>query len=142
MTDPLSMTASIVGIAAAAGQLAMTLYRTYNDIQDAPKEAQNLRIGLKTLIDALRGIKNLSGRDTTGRLSKDLLKGFEAAVGSCMDTLDSLHKLTQQFKQPESRLINFEKARWKLKEGEVRKLTQRIETDKTTIIVFLTQVNM
>ena len=139
------MTASIVGIAAAAGQgvkLAMTLYRTYNDIQDAPKEAQNLRIGLKTLIDALRGIQNFSERDATGRLSKDLLKGFEAAVGSCLDTLDSLHKFTQQFKQPESRLINYEKTRWILKEGEVKKLTQRIETDKTTIIVFLTRVSM
>ena len=139
------MAASIVGIVAVAGQvvkLATDLHGIYDDMQDAPKEAQNLRIGLQTLIDALRGIGDFERRDTTGRLSKDLLRDFAAAVRSCRDTLNSLHKFTQQFKLPESRLINYEKMRWKLKEGEVRRITQRIERDKTTIMVYLARMNL
>ncbi|KAF5555507.1 hypothetical protein FMEXI_1487 [Fusarium mexicanum] len=57
--DPLSIIASIAGIASAGAQLSNTLFKLYKTVKNAPKEIQSVAIemsGLTSTLEHLRGI--------------------------------------------------------------------------------------
>ncbi|EWZ47126.1 hypothetical protein FOCG_11118 [Fusarium oxysporum f. sp. radicis-lycopersici 26381] len=57
--DPLSIIASIAGIASAGAQLSNTLFKLYNKVENAPKEIQSVAIEMSGLTATLEHLRDI-----------------------------------------------------------------------------------
>jgi enoyl reductase-like protein len=57
--DPLSIIASITGIASAGAQLSNTLFKLYNKVKNAPKEIQSVAIEMSGLTATLEHLRDI-----------------------------------------------------------------------------------
>ncbi|KAF6522645.1 hypothetical protein HZS61_014173 [Fusarium oxysporum f. sp. conglutinans] len=57
--DPLSIIASIAGIASAGAQLSNTLFKLYNTVKNAPKEIQSVAIEMSGLTATLEHLRDI-----------------------------------------------------------------------------------
>jgi hypothetical protein len=93
MTDPISVTASIIAVAGLAYSSSKALYDLISTIQDAPQVFQDLNQYIAALGQILEALKtNLDGRGT--RLSK----GQIACLQEAIPTLEGCDLACKDFK--------------------------------------------
>ena len=80
MTDPPSITASVVGITTAAIGSVKFLYTTIGDIKDAPTALGNIRLDLQAVEPVLQKLLIELEREDSQMLSTDAIK---SAVETC-----------------------------------------------------------
>ena len=80
MTDPLSITASVVGVTTAAIASVKLLYTTISDIKDVPIALGNIRSDLQAVAPVLQKLRIELEREDSQILLTDAIKG---AVESC-----------------------------------------------------------
>ena len=84
MADPFSITAGAIGVSEAALSGISSLRRTIANLQNAPKEVENIRSSLKITQDTLASLETL--RISDGTLSSQISVNLtQAAVGKTVN---------------------------------------------------------
>ena len=74
MTDPLSVTAAVVGITAAAVQAAQALYITIDNIKDVPATIKGIKVDLQAIEAVLHSLCRELPNDSSQILLNDNIK--------------------------------------------------------------------
>jgi hypothetical protein len=92
MSDPLSFTASVVGIAAPTIRCIGVLLREINNIADAPETLLTLKSRLQALQQALRSLEAIP-REQWESLGQPIVDQSRSAIAACDKTCKELQDL-------------------------------------------------
>jgi len=109
MSDPLSVTAGVAGLAALALHGIRLLIDEMNNIREAPKSLENLRVNLASVRSSLDSLKNVD-EPYLKSLGKQVCDQTTAVIENCTITCNNFH----------SDLV-----RWTKRSHEVGKLSRR-----------------
>lgn len=119
--DPLSVQASVAGIATAGAALANTLFRLVRTVRHAPREIQSVAIEMSSLASTLEHLHDVLA--TGASCAKpSFLQGVEAVVANITSTQDEISTMI-------SNETIFERLRWMKAAG----LLSDIEKHRVTV---------
>ena len=102
MTDPLSITASLVGITTAAIGSVKFLYTTIGDIKDVPTALGNIRLDLQAVGPVLQKLHTELEREDSQMLLTDAIKSAvencNSACSTFQETLDHWMRRSTKYK--------------------------------------------
>ncbi|KAK8104562.1 uncharacterized protein PG998_011595 [Apiospora kogelbergensis] len=130
MADPLSIAASIAGLASLAGTVFMTLNNYRVSVRDARTEVATFATELRNLSGMLQNLSLLAGtlplsEGKTMSLDKSQISEMEEMIG----TVDKkISKATKDFQAKKQKAL-----RWHFSKEEVDKLLDQIRAYKSTI---------
>ncbi|KAK8055165.1 ankyrin [Apiospora rasikravindrae] len=138
MADPLSIAASIAGLAS----LAAGAFKTLNDyraaVRDAPRDVDNLATELRTLSGMLRNLELLaSSLQPKGETKVYLHESQITPIAELIRCIDiKLDKAQNDFRATRFK-GTFRSLRWPFSASEVEKMVEQLRTYKATIILAL-----
>ena len=86
MSDPLSITASVIGITTAAIGSVKFLHTTISDIKDVPTALRNIRSDLQAVEPVLQKLRTELDREDSQMLLTDAIKGAVVNCNSACST--------------------------------------------------------
>jgi hypothetical protein len=111
MADPLSIAASVVGLATAALQTVQFLSKTIDNIRDAPDTIKNVRIDLQAIEPVLRNLSTaLQGNDKE-ILTSDQIK---PAVENCERACTAFQSMLDHWMRHSTKDKTFWVDRWRV----------------------------
>jgi len=137
MADPLSIAASVAGLAAVAGKVVKILYNFVSDIDDAPQLARSTlgtvsetRLALEAIQHLFETIESVSA----WRKTLICLDHVGLTLSNCIMTLSELEALV---------VIDddagiFQRMHWVRAEGKIERLLPRLESQKTSLSLMVT----
>jgi hypothetical protein len=139
--DPLSITASIVGILAATAKVSESLHSTISTVKDAPhvlgvlsREAEEFRIALSMLQSLLVDLSSASPRRTALIPIDHLIATFT----ECALTVSELEvAITPYTALPSQKIPLPTRLKWIRAENDCMKLVERLQRHKATISLML-----
>ena len=137
--DPLSITASIVGLLAAAGKITDVLATCIRNTQDAPKLADAILQEVSDLHPALRQLQGFLGGTRAGPIRRTGLIMVEQVVATltcCVMTFSELEETVSSLDpNPSGRL--WPKMAWAKQEATLTKLLSRLQSSKSSLNLML-----
>lgn len=137
--DPLSVSASVVGILAAAGKMAPLLTKL-TALADAPSSAVATLNEISEMTAALRRFQDyLNGTISVpaGCEQYVLLEHVAATLIGSVTTYSELEAIIDSVRvDPETG--TFDRIRWTDKENDIRDIVQRIQNHRTSLTLMLT----
>jgi Fungal N-terminal domain of STAND proteins len=131
MADPVS---GIIGIIAVTAKVSVILYEFAEAVRGAPEYIRGVSEEVKGLEGALKELQVLVESGKLSPLPGSLPKTLE----SCRESVDQLAQLVAKTRLGKSRLSKtWNTMKWTFKEGEIRRLQDRIACHKTNIVVLL-----
>lgn len=150
MADPLSITASVIGVITAACQSCKALSDLIYSFVNAPKNLSNLRGDLNTLralIESLEQTVSPVSPDAITYLSteqnscmKELVPAISSCQTACDDFAQRLSKATSR--SPQGRVSLIDRAKWQFNEKDIIVLRSRLGDCKQTLSVALGVVTL
>lgn len=145
MADPLSITASIVGIASTGIQLSTTLYNYTETVINADKNIREIARDLSITSSVITELGTLLGQDDAAQLQcESALTTAREAVHGCEEVFKEIQKelnksldLEGNGKSPMSKL---KRLKWPLVEPKLNVLQLRLERLKNTLVLMLNVV--
>ena len=145
MADPLSITASIVGIASTGIQLSTTLYNYTETVINADKNIREIARDLSITSSVITELGALLGQDDAAQLQcESALTTAREAVHDCEEVFKEIQKelnksldLEGNGKSPMSKL---KRLKWPLVEPKLNVLQVRLERLKNTLVLMLNVV--
>jgi hypothetical protein len=142
MSDPLSITASVVGILGVAAKISLILYDFAERVKDALPvanalliEVRGIRLALGHLEELLHGSNEINYEGG----SLVLIDHLRLVLTDCVCTFSSLESIVDGL--PDivdiSGLQLMSRAKWVLKEKRLRLLLQRLERQKSSLSLML-----
>ena len=139
MADPLSIAASVAGLAAVAGKVVKILYNFVSDLDDAPHLARSAldtvnetRLALEAIGHLIETIESVSAwRKTLIRLDHVGL-----TLSNCIMTLSELEALVSMDDDDDAGIL--QRIQWVRVEGKVERLLPRLESQKTSLSLMVT----
>jgi hypothetical protein len=135
--DPLSVGASIIGIAAAASKLASILHELPEAVRlakDCREELESISLITKSL---RRYIIDANDTDFSPQSRHIHLESLVTTLTGCVTTLSKLESMLQKVKVDKQVLGVFDKVYWKRKEAEVRQQHQKLQSYKSSLGLML-----
>lgn len=134
MADPLSLTASIVGILSAALHGSRRPFEFIDSLQSAPKDIAALSTDLKALYSTLADLSGMQQKLDDNNLLCDSLK---APLENCLDIFDefmmTLQTYTQTSRDGTRRVRTWKKITWAFKDKEIQLFRDTILTYKASL---------
>jgi hypothetical protein len=143
MSDPLSITASVVAVATLAYNSSKALYEITKDIKDAPKTFLDLKTDLEALQSVLNSLKTeLNRKDRATALSeaqRSVLEELELPLRSCSDACDEFKsKLAKLLSRSGDGHTSFrDKVKLQFQDKEVSAFRFRLASYKSTLTIAL-----
>lgn len=137
--DPLSVTASIVGLLAGAGKVAGVLHKLKNSIVDAPKSLSNLLSQINELRTCLSAVSQLlSEMDSapSKRMSMIQVEQLVATLTDAVLTFSELEALIIPLGEP-SEISVVERIKWAWKEETISSIMARLDRHKSSFTLML-----
>ncbi|KAI1051112.1 hypothetical protein LB506_010822 [Fusarium annulatum] len=134
MSDPLSVTASVVGIVGALLHGSKRLYEFIDSLQNAPKDITAISTDLRALYEILAHITNVQNR-----LSSHLALCFslKAPLENCLNIFDEFTALLQGFTQTSRdgtiQVRVWKQITWAFKDKEIQLFRDTIMTYKVSL---------
>jgi hypothetical protein len=137
--DPLSVTASIVGLLLAAGQVSSAIYTIKSNLSEAPRMVDNL-LGqvaqIKTCLSAIQDL--LYGMNMVSRQRMALIKvdHLVASLTQAVLTFSELEALINKIiTGPSSSLML--RVNWTRRQNKLASIMQRLESHKSSLSLML-----
>lgn len=139
--EPISATASIVGLIGAAAEITRCLTKFTSSVKGAPKLAQTVLVevsGIRTCLDQLE--RYLVGSKARPRSHDDLvmIEPMVVALTNCVTVFSELEEAFD-FLKPGSPMNVSRVAQWPFKEQTIQELLTRLSISKTSISLMLAQ---
>jgi len=138
--DPLSLTASIVGVLAASAKVVKVLHTLKCNVADAPRslswtlgEITTMRASIELLADLLENLSTtaVSVRATIG------LEALMLTLSETVLTFDELLNLVHEFDAGGDGLKTWGRAKWLLKQDDVAQSLCRMQCHKSSFMLVL-----
>jgi hypothetical protein len=152
MTDPLSITAGVVGLVSFAYSLCSSTFETFDKIADAPKHMQDVSVDLKSMYGILATLQYYLDDETTskGVLHPMTSIDLEDILKNCIDIFQRLGTLVGHYRKDETTAGQSERrgefgvwkrvrATWK--EPQIKVLRNELAAHKLTLNVALATAN-
>lgn len=139
MSDPLSVTAGVLGILGVSAQLIQTLYQLGSNIKDARKDADAVAkevSGISIIIQSLQTYVFGRQKASPQRLQLITLEQIIATVTECVFTYDELGETLKSL-HVDSGMKVWDRAIWVLKKDKVGNLNLRLQSHKATFSTML-----
>ncbi|KAH7127537.1 PAS domain-containing protein [Dactylonectria macrodidyma] len=134
MADPLSVTASVIGILGVALHGSRRLFELIDSLQSAPKDIASLSTDLKALHGTLERLTHLQQKLDDNRSLCDPLK---AALENCLDIFQEFTLTLQSYTQASSdgtrKVRTWKKIVWAFKDKEIQLFRDTILTYKASL---------
>ncbi|KAF7540073.1 hypothetical protein G7054_g1708 [Neopestalotiopsis clavispora] len=135
MADPLSISASIVGLTVPALHAVRLLLDDIQKLSDAPNVAQQLRDDLGAVETAITSLGGVNEQDLAG-LGENIAANIRTTIRICQKSCDSFRADVQRW----TRHSDAEKLSWRdrtsigfFKEGQIKSMSQQLQNCKSTI---------
>ena len=138
--DPLSVTASIVGILGAATKVSSVLYKFVHDAKGAPKLEQTVLAEVNSLSSVLGHLQTyILGLSTSSksRTSLILVEQVIVTLADCVTTFSELEAVLGTARI-ESELRILDRVKWATKESKVTDIQGRLQSNKSSLTLMLT----
>lgn len=140
MADPLSVTASVVGLVTAAGQITSLLYQFINSVQDAPSLANHVMTEVHSINSVICSLQPfLWGQARASKPQEDmiLIEDLIITLTGCVCTFSELELVVKGLGSNDG-MDTMDRVRWARKEGTIRQLFERLQTQKSSLTLMLT----
>ncbi|KAL8935299.1 MAG: hypothetical protein Q9216_005498 [Gyalolechia sp. 2 TL-2023] len=141
--DPISVSASILGILGAAAKVSEVLTSFIHGVKDAPRLARNVIAEVEDLSLCLQRLQDLilSERSTaTPRKSMIMVDQLCVVLTHTVMTFSELEDTLEGLK-PRSSLLFSNRLKWIAKEPTISKLLQRLQSSKLSLNLVLTTLS-
>lgn len=138
--DPLSITASILGLLGAAQKVSSLLVTLINHVKEAPRQAEKVLLEVNDISACLAQLQNfLSESMTTPESQAKLLMVDQIIVTltTCVMTFSELEEIATNL-QANRPLRLSTKVRWAMKEQKISRLLLRLQSSKASLNLMLT----
>lgn len=140
--DPLSVAASVAGVAAMGFQLSQTIYDLVSTFYEAVKEMSSIANDLSLLAMALNELEVVLQRDSRV-YQRRMLRVVSDILNNCEGVFQSISKYISVNPQDTRSSKQFQKAvYWFFQRHRVRPLQARLESMKSTLNVLLHVVHL
>ncbi|KAF5604281.1 GATA transcription factor [Fusarium subglutinans] len=134
MSDPLSVTASVVGIVGALLHGSKRLYEFIDSLQNAPKDIAALSTDLRALYEILAHVTHIQDRLSS---HVDLCTSLKAPLENCLNIFDEFTTLLQGFTQTSRngtiQVRVWKQMAWAFKDKEIQLFRDTITTYKVSL---------
>ncbi|KAF2095208.1 hypothetical protein NA57DRAFT_79696 [Rhizodiscina lignyota] len=137
--DPLSVTASVVGLLGAGTKLSSLLFSIISKVHDAPGLA---RTALQEIIDITAALSHLEAyvngqtQANSKRGSLILLEQVLTTLTGCVTTYSDLQSLLDGLKTSDDMRL-FDRVKWVRYQSRVMSIVQRLQNHKTSLSLML-----
>ena len=138
--DPLSVSASVIGITAAAVQASRILKRFIDGASNAPTSARGVLMeitGINACLHQLQGF--LLGNEEAEKVRRSLIMIEQVVVifTDCVSTFSELEQTLESLQIGEHIRV-IDRLKWSSKETTISKLLARLQSSKTSLNLMLT----
>ncbi|SCO84275.1 uncharacterized protein FRV6_08402 [Fusarium oxysporum] len=143
MSDPLSVTASVVGIVGALLHGSKRLYKFIDSLQNAPKDIAALSTDLRAFYEILAHLTNIQDRLSS---HLDLCVSLKAPLKNCLNVFDEFTTLLQGFTQTSRdgtiQVRVWKQMAWAFKDKEIQLFRDTITTYKISLDIALSAITL
>lgn len=138
--DPLSVTASIVGILCAAAKVSSVLNTFVRNTKGAPKLAQAVLVEVNSLSAVLGQLQNYllgAASSSKSRSSLILVEQVIVTLAECVTTFSELEDVLETGRiENDFKLLD--RMKWAMKESKISDIQRRLQSNKTSLTLMLT----
>lgn len=138
--DPLSVSASVLGILGAAHQVSSFLIKFTKDTRSAPQLAQSVLAEVNSTTVILSQLQTfLLGTVTASKAGASLVLVEQVIVvlTECVKTFSELEDVLETSKNAQE-VHGIDRAKWALKEPKINTIQQRLQSNKINLTLMLT----
>ena len=138
--DPLSVSASIIGILGAAAKVSSVLITFVKNTKAAPKIAQTVLAdvnGLSTVLNHLQTYLLGTASPMRSRASLILVEQVLVTLAECVTTFSELEDVLGTSKH-DAEMDTLDRMKWATKESKVADIQQRLQSNKSSLTLMLT----
>ena len=142
MSDPLSISAGVIGILTAAAQISSVLIKFVRSAKGAPHQAQAIITEVNDTSAVLSHLQAfLLGKKFADTSRTSMLKVDQVVdiVSGCVLTFSELEKLLDELETSEMNTLD--RAKWARKEAAIAGLIQRLQNHKASLSLILNILN-
>lgn len=141
--DPISITASFVGILGAAAKLCALLTKIVTDVNGAPKAAERVLMevfDITTCLAQLQEYLLIPRAGSRSRKALIMVREVQATLANTVIVFSQLEQIVDSMKldRPMGTTVRLE---WALKENGINKLLYRLQSSKTSLNLILTTLS-
>ncbi|KAI0427155.1 Rho GTPase activation protein [Xylaria sp. FL1042] len=140
MADPLSVSASILGLITAGAKISQVLAQVVRKARRARGEFRNVQAEVASIQAILSQLQNFllgTQRASRSRTSLIMVDQVIATLATCVTTFSELDSFAKALKS-ESDLGLLDRVRWIVIEGEFKEILARLVSHKTSLNLILT----
>ncbi|KAI1349788.1 Rho GTPase activation protein [Xylaria sp. FL0043] len=140
MADPLSVSASIVGLITAGAKISQILAQVVRKAQHAPRELQNVQAEVTSIQAILGQLRNFllgTQRASRSRTSLIMVDQVIASLATCVTTFSELDSFAKVLEFVSDWAV-LDRLRWVAVESKIKEVLARLESHKTSLNLMLT----
>lgn len=138
--DPLSVSASIVGLIVAAVQVSAMIKKFIDTTKEAPNSAQGVLLEVTALSVCLSQLQRyVSGKQEVARSRKSLVMVEQVIVvlTDCVSMFSELEQTLDMLKTDHPMRV-IDRLKWAMKETAMNRILRRLQTSKASLNFMLT----
>ncbi|KAI8966293.1 ankyrin [Daldinia sp. FL1419] len=140
MADPLSLAASVIGVAGLAVSTARTLISLIQEMADAPREMLHIRRDVQNLSAVLGSLQDICSKYDLKAEDLALESSLKECINLCQDSMQSIHILIAPLKGT-GRRSPIRMVGWVMRKGEIKTLRERLQEGKTSLNITISVIN-
>ena len=138
--EPLSISASIVGLLSVAAKVTMVLVTLAKDAKEAPQLAQSVLTEVSAISACLSQVQIfLTGSTSTSRSRMSLIMVEQVVVilAGCVSTFADLEHVAEKLKTGQPIRAALERLKWARYQGDISKILGRLQVSKSSLNLVL-----
>ncbi|KAI0098354.1 ankyrin [Daldinia grandis] len=140
MADPLSMIASVIGVAGLAVSTSRALISLIQEMTDAPQEILHIRRDVQNLSVVLGSLQDICAKYDLKSEDIALESSLTECIALCQDSMQSIHILIAPLKGS-GRRSPIRMVGWVMRKGEIKALRERLQEGKTSLNITISVIN-
>jgi len=138
MSEPLSLVAALVGLAAASLEITTSLSKLRAALKGAPTLLTTTEIEVRVVAATLKLVERYFVREIEARnLEMIPIESFTALIADCVQTFSALQSTIDQFSSMKRSKRPWDQVKWVVKEKEFRHSIERMQRQKLSLNLLL-----